>query len=58
MYERNIKESIQAIWNKQYTETVIDLDDKFTQPLSDSEDDDMELRLLGITRQPKEDDLE
>ena len=50
IYEENTKESIRAVWNKQYAEIAIDLDDKLMQPLSDSENNDIELRLLGMTR--------
>ncbi|KAF9969914.1 hypothetical protein BGZ75_002528, partial [Mortierella antarctica] len=58
LYERNARESVRDVWTSQYADTAIDLDEELTQPLPDSDDDDVELRLLGMTKQPKEDDLE
>lgn len=59
VYERNARELVRNVWTRHYAETAINLEDELTQPLPDSDDDDdVELRLLGMTNQPKEDDLE
>ncbi|KAF9553853.1 hypothetical protein EC968_010055, partial [Mortierella alpina] len=59
-YENNARQAVRTVWTRQYANIPIDLEDQATQPLSDSDDDDdVELRLLGMTKRlPQEDDLE